>query len=266
MYRKKIVVISLLLLLCVWVKGHEFWIQSKKYTFTVGETAVLDFVVGEEFKGDYWNLTKERIVKLEHRTAGQRNALSETIVEGRKGANLSVKLSNEGTHLIVFQSNNSFIEMEPAAFLEYLEEDGLDYIIKERAEANTSDKPSKEFYARCAKILLQAGEKTDDTFMQFAGMPLEIMPLQNPYTLKRGDEMRFQVLYNGQPVPNALVKVWNRKDGTTYLQNIYTENNGIMSTRVSNDGSWMISSVRMVKSEDAEADYQSYWASLVFGY
>lgn len=266
MYSKKVTALIVLMAVVAWVKGHEFWLQSKKYKYAVGETAVFDFVVGEDFNGDYWNLTKERIVKFEHYANGLKESMADKIIEGKEGSNLSLKLSKEGTHLLVFQSNNSFMEMEPDAFLEYLEEDGLNYIIRERAASGSRDKPAKEFYARCAKVLLQAGAKPDDTFMQFSEMPYEIMPLQNPYALKRGDMMQFQVLYRGKPVADALVKVWNRKDGRTTLQNIYTENNGIMAAPLSNDGTWMISSVRMVKSEDSAADYQSYWASLVFGF
>jgi len=266
LHNKKIAAISLLMVLSIWVNGHEFWLQSKKYKYNVGETAVFDFMVGEEFNGDFWNLTADRIVKLEHHAKNIKEDLKDKITEGRTGKNLSVPLTKEGTHLIAFESNSSFIEMEAEAFLEYLEEDGLDYIIRQRAENGTLNSPARELYARCAKTLLQAGNKTDDTYMQFANLTLEIMPLQNPYDLKKGDEMFFQVLYEGKPMGDTLVKVWNRKDGQTLLQNIYTESNGIMSTRLSNAGNWMISCVRMVPGDGENADYQSYWASLVFGF
>jgi uncharacterized GH25 family protein len=266
MRNKKLTAFLLLMSISALVSGHEFWLQSKKYKYAIGETAVIDFIAGEEFNGDFWNLTIDRIVKIEHITRSSKSDLKNKIIEGNTGKNLSIPLNKEGTHVIAFESNSSYIEMSPEEFLEYLEEDGLDYIIRQRAEKGTLNSPAREMYSRCAKTLLQVGSKTDDSYLQPADLKLEIMPLQNPYNLKRGDEMFFQVLYEGKPIGDTLVKVWNRKDGQTLLQNIYTENNGIMSTRLSNEGSWMISCVRMVESNDEKVDYQSYWASLVFGF
>lgn len=246
--------------------AHEFWLQSKKYKYAKREQAVFDFVVGEDFMGEYWNLTKERIVRLEHHVGNDVIELAHQIVEGKSGGNLSLELNTEGTQLLIFQSNNSFIEMEAEKFNEYLEEDGLNNIIKLRKEVGISDKPAKEFYARCAKVLLQVENIAQGNFSKVTGMPLEIIPLNNPYAIEKTEHMQFKVLYDGKPVPDILVKVWNRKGGRTFLQNIYTENNGIISTPLSNEGQWMVSCVKMEPSKHEGADYQSYWASLVFGF
>jgi hypothetical protein len=39
----------------------------------------------------------------------------------------------------------------------------------------------------------------------------------------------------------------------------------MIETHISNAGAWMVSFVKMVPSKNPEADWQSYWASLVFG-
>jgi uncharacterized GH25 family protein len=262
---KKSLVFGMVIVLGFLAQGHEFWMQPLKFHYTPGETAIINFMVGENFVGEVWELKRSRLVKVEQVShKGKQNLIQQTL-EG-KGKHLDVKLEAAGTHLVVMQSHNAFIELEADAFNEYLKEDGLDDTYNHRKRTNTLDKPATEFYARCTKLLLQVGDKTDDTYKQVAGLPLEIVPVQHPYSLQAGDEMSFLVLYEGKPSPFTLVKVWNRKNNNTVLQNIYTQKDGIITTRLSNTGPWMVSCVKMVSSRTAGAEWQSYWSSLVFGY
>ena len=66
--------------------------------------------------------------------------------------------------------------------------------IDHRRKTNTLNKPSKEFYSRHTKLLVQVGEKKDDTYKKVIGFPIEIVPEKNPYTLKEGDPVRFKIL------------------------------------------------------------------------
>jgi len=260
---KRIVLSLLIILVGSLAQAHEFWMESVKFFYKTGEKAVINFRVGENFEGEAWSLKKNRLEKLDVYQLAQKTDLRMTVKEGVKN-NLEIPLKTEGTYLVVMQSNNAFIELDGEKFNAYLKEDGLDYILDERTKAGTLDKPSKENYSRHTKLLLQAGTKTDDTFKKRVGLPYEIIPMQNPYTLKAGDYLECQLMVNGRVAPHALVKVWNRIEGTTFLQNIYTENDGTIKFPISAAGTWMVSSVHMMKSPVAAADYQSLWTSLVF--
>jgi hypothetical protein len=61
------------------------------------------------------------------------------------------------------------------------------------------------------------------------------------------------------------VSVRNRYNNRTTIQNIYTEQDGTMETRISSPGSWAVHVVKMVPSTEAGAEWQRYDASLVFG-
>jgi uncharacterized GH25 family protein len=176
-----------------------------------------------------------------------------------------MKADQEGTYLLALQSNADYIEMEAKEFNAHLKEDGLDNVLDERKKLNQVEKPSTEFYTRYAKLLVQVGEKKDDTFIKKIGLRYEIVPEQNPYTLKTGDYLSCKVFYEGKPAPHTLVKVWSKIKDTTFLQNIYTENDGSIRFPISTSGEWMVSSVKMIKSEKEGAEYQSLWTSLVFG-
>ncbi len=254
----------ILFLLMPFLQAHEFWMQPVKFQYHPGERATIGFMLGGNFVGDTWEMKRSRFVRLDHITTSASVSLLHKLPE-EAGKNFTAVLEKPGTHLLVMQSTNAYIELGAEEFNAYLKEDGLDDAYQQRKKSNTLDKPAREHFARCIKLLLQAGDNTDDTPLQPSGMPLEIVPLANPYALKQGDPMSFKVLYNGKPLPYAMVKVWNRRNNNTVLQTIFTQKDGTVATRLGNSGHWMISCVHMVPSTRADADWQSYWASFVFG-
>lgn len=260
----RFIILTIVLLVTLLASAHEFWLQPKKYRYKVGEEVNVDFMVGESFTGEFWDLIKHKAEKVElHRVSGVSDLTKQ--VKPNKGNNLSLKTDQEGTYLIVLQSNAAYIEMEGNVFNDYLKVDGLDDILSERKKLNQLDKPSREFYSRFAKLMVQVGDRKDDAFKKMIGLRYEIVPDQNPYTLKTGDYLQCKVYYEGKPAPHALVKVWSKISSTTFLQNIYTEKDGSIRFPISTTGEWMVSSVKMIKSDKAGAEYHSLWASLVFG-
>ena len=262
--KKKLALLLVMAGVMIISMSHEFWLQPKKYRYTVGEEMNVDFMVGESFTGEFWDLKRHKVEKLEmHTLAGKKDLIKD--VKATEGKNLSYKFSQTGTHLLVMQSDAAYIELEAEKFNDYLKEDGLDYILEERRNSGELNKPSKENYTRFTKLLVQSGSKLDDTFKKKTGLRLEIIPDKNPYALASGDYLQCQVLFEGKPSAHALVKVWSHIGNKVFLQNIYTENDGTIKFPISNKGPWMVSSVRMIHSEKDESIYHSLWASLVFG-
>ncbi|MCW5909455.1 MAG: DUF4198 domain-containing protein [Cyclobacteriaceae bacterium] len=260
---KRIFLTSTITIIAFLAQAHEFWLQPKKFRYKAGEEIKIDLMVGEGFEGEFWDLSRHKVVKFDlHRLNRVRDLTKE--VKNTSG-NILFKADYGGIYLFALQSNDAYIELEGDKFNEYLEEDGLDYILDQRKKDNTLDRRSTEYYTRFAKLLVQNGDRTDNTFKKVVGLRYEIVPEQNPYDLKAGDYLQCKVLYEGKPVPHALVKVWNRMRDTAFLQNIYTENDGTIRFPISAAGPWMVSSVKMIASEKEGAEYHSLWASLVFG-
>jgi uncharacterized GH25 family protein len=261
---KRFITITIIFLTGLLTSAHECWLQPKKYLYKTGEEVKVDFMAGESFTGEFWDLSKNKAERIElHRAVGMKDLANE--VKSVKGSNFSIKADVEGTYLLAMQSNAAYIEMTAEEFNEYLKEEGLDNMLAERRKLNQMGNPSREFYSRYAKVMVQVGAKTDDTFKKKTGLRYEIVPDQNPYTLKTGDHLQCKVFFEGKPAAHSLVKVWSKINNTTFLQNIYTENDGSIRFPISTSGSWMVSSVKMIKSEMEGADYHSLWSSLVFG-
>lgn len=260
---KKGISLILLVALIGLVQAHEFWMLPNKFRFEVGEKIILDFRVGEGFEGDHWDLNQHKVEELIiHNRVGE-TVLTDK-VDKTRGNNLEYAFNNVGTHLIAMQSDASFIEQSSEEFEAYLSEDGLDYIKEEREKLGEQNKTATELYTRYSKLLVQVGDRLDDTYKKPAGLKFEIIPLQNPYALKSGDYLDCKVLYRGNPVNGGLVKVWSHVGNRIFLQNIYTESDGMIRFPISSTGPWMVSSVKMVRSNSPKAEWESMWSSLVF--
>lgn len=256
----------LVVLLCVnaLVAAHEFWIETGKFYFNPGEEATLNFRVGDDFIGEPWKGDRNRIVRLAQHTASATTELKESWKGGISDP-LKLKLSHEGSHVVIMESTPAFIAMDGETFMGYLEEDGIDEVLYNRRKSGTSGDSATELYSRHAKLLLQAGLVSDDLFGKSYGLPIEIIPEQNPLLLRKNDVVSFRIMFDGKPLFGAKVKVWNRYNNRISVQNIFSQQDGRIETHISNPGAWMVSVVKMVASPDPQAQYRSYWGTLVFG-
>lgn len=243
--------------------AHEFWLQPKKFKYKVGEEVKIDFMVGENFTGEFWDLKKHRAEQVQVVSAYGKKVLTGE-VKSTAGNNLTYKFANEGTHLFSLVSNAAYIELEAEKFGEYLVEDGLENISFLRKKNNQTNQRARENYTRYAKLLVQVGGNVDEVYKRKLGFKVEIVPLTNPYGLKVGDYLECEILFEGRPLPHQLVKIWNDVGNRVFLQNAYTENDGRIKFPVSASGPWMVSFVKMMPSEKSSVDYESSWASLVF--
>ncbi|MEJ1240684.1 DUF4198 domain-containing protein [Chryseolinea sp. T2] len=251
-----------LLMVLLAAQAHEFWLQADRYFLKTGEKAQLKFMVGENFMGEPWDLKVHRVESLQAIESDGVRSLADSV--NRENSTLSVRFNTPGTKLLAMQSNPAYIELEAKLFNEYLQEDGLDDVYASREKNKALGNKAREHYSRHTKLFLQVGETRDDIYKKIVGMPIELIPQRNPYELKRADKCQFLVLFNGQPLFGAKVRIWNRFDNRTTIQNAYTQKDGMIEMQISNPGSWMVSVVKMVPSKDPAADWRSYWGSLVF--
>ena len=249
--------------LMLMLQSHEFWLEPLQFKIKSGDQLAVSFLVGEQFTGLPWDVTKngvESIQVFEH--GGVKDLKS--IIPKSKGAKLRVPLSAAGTKVLAMKSQASFIELKADQFNEYLKEDGMEEIYDWRVKNKQENLGAKEFYTRYSKLIVQVDDQLDDTWKKEIGHRLEIIPDQNPGTMKSGDYMGCQILYEGKAVPHTLVKVWGHVGNKIFLQNIYSENDGTIKFPMSASGPWMVSTVKMEKSKNPDADWESSWASLVF--
>jgi len=263
---KKILSLFLLLFFSFLLSAHEFWLEPEKFIYEPGDPINIRFLVGENFEGENWSGNSLKVNQLNFYSKDYTDDLSSEISD-EKGDSIQISLYDEGTAMLTFNSNNSFINLDAEKFNEYLKEDGLQTAIDYRREHNESDSAGKEFFQRSVKTILQIGEVKDNTSSKKTNLPLDIIPLQNPYDLKENDSLTVKILFKKTPLKNAHIKAWNRIDNHTTFTDYTSDEKGEIHLPVNQKGKWMISTVKMVRlNNNKEADWQSYWGSLTWGY
>lgn len=271
------IVSVIFVLITLLAQAHEFWLQPSVFFAEPGQVVPIEVLVGEHFNGERSEGKKNRLVQYAYWVDGKKEDLSSKLTEGHYGV-VPLKITKPGTHLVAFSNTNKYLEMRSDSFLLYLREDGLDNVIKLRQDRHETQARSREFYRRCVKTLIQAGavKLTDRAFSLDTGMPLEIIPVQNPYGLKSGESAEFRIIFDHKPLANALVRYWTRPVSTV-KEHPDVRPKGLMEEQQRTDaqgrvhfqlraGQNMISLVQMVPNIDTkQADWQSYWGSLTFG-
>lgn len=105
------------------------------------------------------------------------------------------------------------------------------------------------------KTIIQVGEELSVCCLKSTKLPLDIIPLKNPYDPELGDSLRFMVKFNGGPLKEQLVKIWHRNNNHTMEMERSTDSSGIISVPVEKSGKWMVST-----------QSQNYWGSCTWGY
>lgn len=261
-YKLKIAAIFCFSLASICALAHEFWLDP--ISFRVKEVWVR-FKVGEHFLGDNWKGNAEKVQLLALIYLNQHIKIAPSSLKSQ-GDSIKIKLPFEGTHTLIFNSTNSFIELLSTKFNEYLKEDGLDNIALWRHQHGQDSTAGREYYQRSVKTLLQNGGKTTNV-SQKTNLPLDIVPLINPYDFKKQQRINFMVYFKQQLLQEGLIRVWHKNKEGQVTESAINMKNGTFSIDATPQGQWMVSMVHMTPNNaDQQADWQSFWGSVSWGY
>lgn len=247
--------------------AHDFRIDAVPFRVPVGGVVRVSLHHGEGFMGEPVPRDPTRIESFQ--LDGPHGAQP---VLGRSGSITGfAKPEEPGLHLISYHSARVRNELPADNFEAYLREKGLDQVAKLRAERGERGQPGHEVYSRCAKALVWAGDPSARHPAEGAspsdralGLPLEIVAEGNPGALRAGDWLGIKLLYRGSPLPGATVVALSQADPTRPIASV-TDAEGRARFRLPAPGAWMITSVHMIEApRDAQADWESFWASLTF--
>jgi uncharacterized GH25 family protein len=244
------------------VSAHDYWLEPAKFRLSDGENVVVRLHVGDHFSSEKERpFSKKATTKFQLLSKnGNRDLISDS--EDGKMPLVEVKLQ-AGTHLIILDRAWSMITLESDKFNSYLKDEGLDSILEQRRKDGKDKEPGRERYSRCLKCVLQAGDKGDDTFKKVVGQKLEIIPEMNPATLKLGDTLPVQILFEGKPLIGTQISAFHRADDKLTTVTGRTNDEGKVSLKLENSGPWLVRLVHMRRCTDStDADWESFWAAL----
>src|SRR6478736_7101085 len=244
------------------LSAHECWLQPATFAPIPGPTIGLTIQVGTNFQGEPKPFSPDRIAALRHFSAA---GTEDWTAKANDRLQLPVRFEDAGTHLVTYDSKPSVITLDAAKFDEYLREEGLEFVIAERAKAGEAAKPGRERYQRCNKTIVQADDRADAAYAVVTGQKLEFVPLDDPAAWSAGGTMRFKLLFAGQPLAGAKVKAWHRRGDQLTTLDAQTSATGEAAFALPVSGEWMLSTIHMARlTGDPAADWESHWGNLTF--
>jgi uncharacterized GH25 family protein len=249
--------------------AHDFWLQPTRFKVAPGIADEMTIQVGHGEFRSRWSGALERVVRFSAiGPNGQADLRAALKPDRRRDALLS--FATPGDRMLVFQSTHATSILPSIRFNDYLKLEGLTPALELRARTGKTDAPGREIYSRCAKALVQVGPADARTTRQMltpVGLPLEIVPLKNPYALHAGEALPVRVLYEGRPLAGALVMLTNLEFDGRPLEQKVTDRSGEASFFVPLVGSWLVNVLWTKPIQgNPDADFDTTFSSLTFAY
>lgn len=247
--------------------SHDYWLHPRKFILSKGDTLVVHLFVGDKLNREIEReFQKNMTRRFELITDERRFNLIDESKDGEVPV-LTKKVDFEGLGLILMERDFAYIELKPEEFSEYLEHENLDDV-KKIWEKTGKRKVEKERYSRFLKSLIVSGSNfKGEVYKKVFGLKLEIVLLKNPYELSVGDSIEAKILFDGKPLPDKIVMIYNQdlKEGKFTEQKVKTDKDGIVKFKLTSDGFWLIRLVHLLPCNGCkDVNWESFWASFSF--
>jgi hypothetical protein len=250
-------------------QAHDFWLQPQSWQAAPGNPMPFVVEVGHGSFRQQWGADGGHLLALKDLAQGGAVDVRPLFRPGGKVPHLTRTFRREGLHIVSLVSTNAASDLPAIRFNDYIKAEGLTPAIDARTRAGTMASNGRELYSRRAKALVQVGRPNphDDALAtRPIGLTLEIVPLRNPYSLGADHVLPVQILYDGRPLPGALVKLTSLEFDAKPLEMGRSDAAGRASFRVPPVGSWLVNVIWTKPIADPQADYLTTFSSLTFGY
>lgn len=156
------------------------------------------------------------------------------------------------------------LELDAAEFNAYLVSDGLPHIYNFRSKQKTLHESAKEQYTKSPKVLFRVGTSNEGDFARVVGLPLEIVPLDNPFQSHVGATLRVRVLFEGKPLPDAHLGWDHPADGDEASGTVRTDAKGEALIPIAKQGLMTIRLTHMTHPQKETYEWESFWTTLTF--
>lgn len=265
------IIYPLVALLCLTepVEAHDFWLQPQRFWIGPGTAVPIAILVGHGVDRAPWAVASNRVVAL--RGIGPTGVVDHlaTLRARAVAAIPAMRFAAPGTHIVAIQSSHSRSELPAVRFNDYLKEEGLTPAIRMRARAGKTGAAGREIYSRRAKALVQVGPPgaRQPHVTRPLGLTLEIVPERNPYEAGRTPRFPLRILYQGRPLPGALVKLTNLDADQKPVATRLSDGTGRAVFTVPSSGNWQFNVVwTRPLGSDPRADFDTTFSSLTFGF
>lgn len=247
--------------------AHEVWLEPDNWAVPEQEPVTARLRNGEIFEGIELIWNDRSVVRAE-----RWDDLGVQPITGRLGDRpaLATTAEQDGLLTLLYESSvNTVNYTEYDKFAEFLAEKGYEAILQQHAARKLPQVPIREAYSRFAKALVAVGSGQGADAPR--GLEIELVALSNPYTADPDAEMRFQAVYQGEPLADNQVTFFAKApDGTVETSHRITDDTGTVSIDTVPGHAYLVDTVvvrepsRALVVQTNGAVWESLWASLTF--
>ena len=253
-----------LLLLCAPVaSAHDLWLIPPKQA-KAGEAVTVEAVSGNKFPTGDHAPDPAKFAKRFAVGPDGKEADVDAAGMAEKAGRLTWTPAKAGVYAVAVRTTPKVLKLEAEAFNSYLVSDGLPHIFKLRAKEGTLNQDSVERYSKSPKVLLRVGDGTDGDPTKPLGLPLEIVPLADPFARKPRDTLKVRVLFDAKPLADAHLGWDHPGDGDEPAGTVRSNDKGEALVPVAKTGLMTIRLTHMTRPKAKEYEWESFWTTLTF--
>ena len=246
------------------LQAHDFWVVPQLFRVPEEWAVQVAGQTGMNFPESLSAVESGRVAEAELISADSRMPVEKSFRSGNS-LMMEARPDASGQWWVAVALETRPIRMSASQFDAYLEHDGVWDVLEERRSTASSADSVDERYTKYAKALVQVGEGGPEAYGRRVGHPIEIVPLQDPFSLHPGDRFRARLLWRGEPLANHVVFAGRAGAGAGPTSHARTDSNGVAEIPVFVSGPWYLKAIHMAEdADDPEVEYRSHWATLTF--
>ena len=234
--QQSVLLVAFLLVATSTIQAHDLWLIPPDKA-VAKQPVIVHANVGMEFpNSELAPDTAGYPSKLVIKPNGDSDPVKSAGKKDRSGL-LEFTPSVSGIHLVAVTTTPKVLELDADRFNEYLVTDGMPHIFRLRVKEKSLNQAAKERYRKSPTALIRVGDSNDGKWDRVLDLPLQIVPLQNPFERKAGDTPRGAVRTDDKG--EALIPI---------------NGSGLMTIRLTH----------MTRPKTAEYEWESFWTTLTF--
>lgn len=255
--------------------AHDFWLVPNSFHARQGGMVEVRGQTSSRFPTSESAVAVDRVADARLIWKGGAERITGLAIDG-KSLRLRQRPRRAGQYVVAVSLKPRSLGESVPNFLRYLELEGAPEA-RRRLEADGTlagrDSVTRR-YAKYAKTFVQVGRGGARAFAEVAGHPLELLPARDPSALRRGDTLRFRLLYRGAPLEGAHLTAGAVAHSATSFESpvvispdtaLVTDRSGEIVVRLGAAGLWNVRGIHIAPAEPGSgADWDTHWVSIVF--
>ena len=243
--------------------AHDYWLAQEPLAPAIGDTCSIRLLVGDRLEPELEReLQTEITTRYEWLTASGSVNLLESLPEGTKPV-FQRTVTREETALLIMDRDFVEIETTYGRFADFLAHEEATSISRQVQDV-PSDTEMRRRYSRNLKALVRVGAGDDSRIPgRQVGQKLEILLLDDPWSVAKGEMLEVRVLFDGEPLEAEWVRRFvGGRDGLLAESKSRTDANGAVSFPIETGGLWVLRVAYVRPCQSCEGDvWDTYYAT-----